>query len=449
LAQTETTGGNESRSSCPVFDVASGKRAVTLRFRHHAGPSDGHVGPDESIALASVKNQGEDRGMKLLRGVRIGLIPSWIAFMSMHTAWALGASALPWPMTVVDAAQGPSRAMDQLPAFSNRLSRSRPLVVIVGENNYTELTDFVVPFSILSASRAADVVTVGTQAGPLRMFPASVWIQPDYTIADFDARFPKGADYVVVPAVHRYADATLLGWIRSQSQKGGVVIGVCDGVLSVAASGLLKDKQATGHWYSFADLRQQYPQTKWQRHLRYIADGNVITTTGVTATIPMSLALVEAIAGRPRALQLAQELGGIGYQWSAEHPSERFALTWQHKFTIAKNAMAIWRHESLGIEIKPGIDELALALTADVHSTTYRSTTYLVSEQERPIRTLRGLSILPTRQTKDAGDLRWLKIPTDVPPLLMLDRSLASIKDDYGLPTALWVATQMEYPGFH
>lgn len=386
--------------------------------------------------------------MKLLRGVGIKLVLSWIAFMSMHTAWAQGATALQRAVTVAGAAQRPSRATDRLPAFSNRLSRPRPLIVIVGENEYTELTDFVVPFSILSASHAADVVTVGTHTGLLRMFPASVWIQPDYTIADFDARFPMGADYVIVPAVHRYSDATLLDWIRSQSQKGSVVIGVCDGVLSVAASGLLKNKRATGHWYSFADLSQQYPQTKWQRHLRYIADGNVITTTGVTATIPMSLALVEAIAGRARALQLAQELGGLGYEWSAEHPSERFALTWQHKLTVAKNAVAIWQHESLGIDINPGIDELALALTAEVHSATYRSTTYLVSDHQSPIRTLRGLSILPGRLTKDAGDLRMLTIPANVPPLLMLDRSLASIKDDYGQPTALWVATQMEYPGF-
>jgi putative intracellular protease/amidase len=176
--------------------------------------------------------------MKLLRGLGGKLILSAMAFMSLHTAWAQGAAAPQQPTAVVGADQAPSHAMDQLPAFSKRLSRPRPLIAIVGENDYTELTDFVVPFSILTASHAADVVTVGTQAGPLRMFPASVWIQPDHTTAAFDARFPEGADYVIAPAVHRYADATLLGWLRSQSQKGSVVIGVCDGVLSVAAAGV-------------------------------------------------------------------------------------------------------------------------------------------------------------------------------------------------------------------
>jgi putative intracellular protease/amidase len=360
-----------------------------------------------------------------------------------------GAGLILSAMVLSGSTAGQERAVDQLPVHANRLSRTRPLIAIVGENYYTELTDFVVPFSILSASHAAEVVTVSTQAGPIRMFPAAVMIQPDDTVATFDARFPAGADYVIVPAVHRSSDTTLLGWIRSQSRKGSVVIGVCDGVLSVAAAGLLEGKQATGHWYSMDDLREKYPKTHWKRQLRYIADGKVITTTGVTATIPMSLALVQAIAGRQRALQIAQELGGSGYAWSAEHHSERFALTWPHKLTIAENAVAIWRHESLGIDVKPGVDELALALTADVHSATFRSTTYLVSDQAGPIRSLRGLNILPSRQAKDAGDLRRLKIPANVPPLRMLDRSLEAIKDDYGLPTASWVATQMEYTGFH
>ena len=46
--------------------------------------------------------------------------------------------------------------------------------------------------------------------------------------------------------------------------------------------------------------RRHYPQTTWVRDRRYVQDGRIISTTGVTASIPMSLALVEAIGGRGR-----------------------------------------------------------------------------------------------------------------------------------------------------
>ncbi|HJV63266.1 MAG TPA: transcriptional regulator, partial [Albitalea sp.] len=59
---------------------------------------------------------------------------------------------------------------DPLPAYQPRFGRSRPLVVVVAENYYTELTDYVVPYGILAASGAADVMALATQPGPIRMF---------------------------------------------------------------------------------------------------------------------------------------------------------------------------------------------------------------------------------------------------------------------------------------
>src|SRR3546814_4927901 len=51
-------------------------------------------------------------------------------------------------------------------------------------------------------SGVADVVTLGMQPGPVRMFSA-LTILPEQSAAEFDARHPQGADYVIVPAVHR------------------------------------------------------------------------------------------------------------------------------------------------------------------------------------------------------------------------------------------------------
>ena len=335
---------------------------------------------------------------------------------------------------------------DHLPAYVPRFGRTRPLVAIVGENHYTELTDYVVPYGILMASGAAEVMALATQSGPIRMFPAPVNVQPQATTAAFDASHPEGADYVIVPAVHRDTDPTLIAWVKSQAQKGATVVGICDGVWVVARAGLLEGRKATGHWYSRSDLRTKFAQTDWVSNRRYVADGKVVTTTGVTATIPTSLALVEAIAGHEHAKALALSLGGDGMQWSPAHQSERFNLDWSHRFTIASNFLAFWSHEEVGIAIEPGVDEIALALQAEVYSATYKSTAYTVFDQAGPLKTKRGLMIEPNR-TRSNAPSRMLTPVDATRPLLALDDSLKQIGADYGPRTQAWVSLQMEYRG--
>ncbi len=160
------------------------------------------------------------------------------------------------------------------------------MVAVIAENYYTELTDSRIPDGILVASESADVFALATQPDPIRMFPARVSIEPLATTVEFDRRYPDGADYVIVPAVHRADNAALLGWLREQAHKGATMVGVCDGAWGLAHAGLLKGRRATGHWYSLDDLRKQFTDTEWVRHRRCVADGNVITTAGVSASIP-------------------------------------------------------------------------------------------------------------------------------------------------------------------
>jgi len=56
-------------------------------------------------------------------------------------------------------------------------------------------------------------------------------------------------------------------------------------------------------------LRTEFPRTRFIPGWRYVPDGHIVTTTGVTATIPVSLALVAAIVGHDRAMQLRNRHG--------------------------------------------------------------------------------------------------------------------------------------------
>ncbi|RWE05790.1 MAG: transcriptional regulator, partial [Mesorhizobium sp.] len=131
--------------------------------------------------------------------------------------------------------------------------RERPLIAIVGINDGTETTDYLMPYGILRRAGVADVVALATQPGPMKLHPA-LQVEPDATTAAFDGEHPEGADYVIVPAMMRDDDPEVMEWLRSQSAKGAMVVGVCAGAKVVGASGLLDGRHATTHWYSLSEL---------------------------------------------------------------------------------------------------------------------------------------------------------------------------------------------------
>jgi transcriptional regulator GlxA family with amidase domain len=235
----------------------------------------------------------------------------------------------------------------------------------------------------------------------------------------------------------------VLAWIASQRARGALLIGICSGAHVLSNAGLLRDRAATGHWYDIEALRSANPSLRWVRDRRFVVDRGVVTTTGVTASIPLSLTLVEAIAGRERAETLAREIGVA--HWDAAHQSDAFALRTRHVWTIARNTLAFWSHESLGVRVEPGVDEIALALTADAYSRTYRSRALALASDLAPVATRRGLELLPDRALDEKT---WTSLPpvSTNEPARALDRALAGIAERYGEDTADVVALQLEYP---
>jgi putative intracellular protease/amidase len=96
--------------------------------------------------------------------------------------------------------------------------RERPMIAIIGINDATETTNYLVPYGILRRADVADVV-LATRPGPVTLYPA-LKVRPDATVGEFDRRHHEGADYVIVPAMSRDDDPAALAWIRSQGGQG-------------------------------------------------------------------------------------------------------------------------------------------------------------------------------------------------------------------------------------
>jgi putative intracellular protease/amidase len=321
--------------------------------------------------------------------------------------------------------------------------RQRPLIAIIGINDATETTDYLMPYGILTRADVADVVALATRPGPMTLFP-TLKVEPQATIAEFDAQHPDGADYVIVPAMTRDDDPEALQWIRSQSAKKAIIIGVCVGAKVVGGAGLLHGKRATTHWYSIKELREKHPTMRYVEDRRLVVDDGVATTTGISASMPMSLTLIEAIAGRDKARAVGRDIGLA--DWDLRHESDAFKFTRPFALTAIGNTAAFWAHERLGIELKPGIDEVSLALITDAWSRTYRSQAVTFASAAGAQQTRNGIRILPDEVATSWPAERLLPSVGDRKPAEALDNALNGIAARYGTRTTDFVAMQLEYP---
>ncbi|MFB7760440.1 MULTISPECIES: DJ-1/PfpI family protein [Streptomyces] len=110
-------------------------------------------------------------------------------------------------------------------------------------------------------------------------------------------------------------DAEHLAWLRAQRDRVPLLTSVCTGSLVYAAAGLLRGRPATTHWGSLERLAELDPTIEVRREARFVDDGDLITSAGVSAGIDMALHLVARLAGEERARTVRR-----GIQYDPEPP---------------------------------------------------------------------------------------------------------------------------------
>jgi transcriptional regulator GlxA family with amidase domain len=106
-----------------------------------------------------------------------------------------------------------------------------------------------------------------------------------------------------------------LEWVQKQRASVPLMTSVCTGSLVYAAAGLLRNRPATTHWASLDLLAETDPTIDVRREARYVDDGEIVTSAGVSAGIDMALHLVRRLAGEQRARDVRR-----GIQYDPEPP---------------------------------------------------------------------------------------------------------------------------------
>lgn len=162
-----------------------------------------------------------------------------------------------------------------------------------------------VPFSVTTvAERQLPPVT--TRSG-LR-------ITPYYTYAN-----APQADILIVPgglgARHERHNPVTVSFIRQQARGAELVFSVCTGALLLGAAGLLDGLRATTHHRALDELAETAPACTILRDVRYVDNGQIITSAGITAGIDAALYVVSRMTNQETALETARHLE---YRWQPE-----------------------------------------------------------------------------------------------------------------------------------
>lgn len=94
-------------------------------------------------------------------------------------------------------------------------------------------------------------------------------------------------------------DQKHLAWLKQQRQVVPLLVSVCNGSVVYAAAGLLAGRPATS--WSLDQLTQVDPTIKPQPNVRFVDDGDIITSAGVSAGIDMAFHLIARLTCVQRA----------------------------------------------------------------------------------------------------------------------------------------------------
>lgn len=164
------------------------------------------------------------------------------------------------------------------------------------------------------------IVTIAEAAGPV----AST--QGPKTVADTDFNNAPLLDLLLIPGgigtFPALQSSTLLSFLQDRSAQAKFTMSVCTGSALLAAAGLLDGRRATSNKMFFSMVAEQSDKVTWEENARWVVDGPMVTSSGVSAGTDMALAVIADLFGTERAEQIAVY---TEYQWHRDADSDPFA----------------------------------------------------------------------------------------------------------------------------
>ncbi len=184
-----------------------------------------------------------------------------------------------------------------------------------------ETLDVFGPLQIFgNAPDVFEIFTVAPASGPVRSR------QGQQVVAEYELHGCPEPDALLVPGGwgtrELVDDPRFIEWLAARGRDASLTMSVCTGAALIARAGLLDGRRATTNKLAFDWVRSQGPKVEWQTHARWIDEGEVVTSAGVSAGIDMALGVIARLVGEDRARLLADL---AEYEWNRNPDHDRFA----------------------------------------------------------------------------------------------------------------------------
>ena len=193
-----------------------------------------------------------------------------------------------------------------------------PLSIGIYLFDAVEVLDFAGPYEVFTtASRVAKKLHPQNDDAPFEVFTigktkeaiharAGLQLFPDFA---FDAH--PTIDVLLIPGgvvTQELEIPELIQWIKTSAHHATLTASICTGAFLLAKAGLLDGKKATTHWEDSDELASMFPSLHVKTSQRWVDEGDIVTSGGISAGIDMSLHLVERLSNRTLALQTARQM---------------------------------------------------------------------------------------------------------------------------------------------
>lgn len=181
----------------------------------------------------------------------------------------------------------------------------------------SEVLDFSGPFEVFStAERVAKTpdifnVFLVSEAGDTVTARGNYMVKPHFGFSSH----PNIDVLIVVGGVYtgEVKKPRVLNWIKKQSNNIKLVASVCTGVFLLAEAKVLINQKVTTHWEDIPNLRKEYPNLEVIENQRWVDEGEVVTSGGISAGIDMSLHLVSKLHNQELAEKTAKQME---FEWT-------------------------------------------------------------------------------------------------------------------------------------
>ena len=197
------------------------------------------------------------------------------------------------------------------------INQQRRVCIVIFDQ--VEVLDFCGPFEVFSVTGGRQGLTpfevcTASEDGQRITARGGLSVNPTYSFANC----PR-ADILLMPGGigtrREMNNPEMLDWVKRMAADAELILSVCSGALVLAKAELLNGLSATTHHCALDELRAIDPDIAVDGEKRFIDNGRVIVSAGISAGIDMSLHVVARLLGEEQALETARYME---YEWSGK-----------------------------------------------------------------------------------------------------------------------------------